>query len=69
MNSRDFCFWMQGFFEIHNPTTLTQEQVTVIRNHLNMVFHHEIDPSFGGPQNQQALNQIHSGSKPEQIRC
>jgi hypothetical protein len=27
-----------------------------------MVFYHEIDPSFGGPEVQSALNEIHSGS-------
>jgi hypothetical protein len=26
-----------------------------------MVFYHEIDPSFGGPEVQDALNQLHSG--------
>jgi hypothetical protein len=27
-----------------------------------MVFYHEIDPSFGGPEVQDALNMLHSGS-------
>jgi len=62
MTSRDFCYWLQGLFELGNPQTLTPEQIQIIRNHLNMVFYHEIDPSFGGPEVQDALNEIHSGS-------
>jgi hypothetical protein len=62
MQSRDFCYWLQGLFELGNPQTLTSEQIQIIRNHLNMVFYHEIDPSFGGPEVQDALNTLHSGS-------
>ena len=62
MTSRDFCYWLQGLFELGNPESLTPGQIQVIRNHLNMVFYHEIDPSFGGPEVQGALNEIHSGS-------
>lgn len=61
MTSRDFCYWLMGLLEIANPESLSKEQVTVIRNHLNMVFYHEIDPSFGDPKEQEDLDQIHSG--------
>ena len=61
MQSRDFCYWLQGLFELGDPESLTPDQIQVIRNHLNMVFYHEIDPSFGGPEVQDALNQLHSG--------
>jgi hypothetical protein len=45
MTSRDFVYWLQGFAEIHgNPPT--DKQWEVIRNHLNLVFKHEIDPSM-----------------------
>lgn len=65
MQSRDFCFWLQGYFEILNassnrpPEGLTDGQIETIKKHLNMVFIHEIDPSMGNPQKQQALNQAH----------
>lgn len=69
MTSRDFCYWLQGFFEISNQKEITQEQAEIIKNHLNMVFYHEIDPSF--PKDQQnGLNQIHNPKpnlKPNQI--
>jgi len=46
MTSRDFCYWLQGYFEISKASTLSEEQTQDVRNHLNMVFIHEIDPSF-----------------------
>ena len=47
MTSRDFAYWLQGFFELTDSDTVTLEQVKMIKNHLNMVFHHDIDKSFG----------------------
>ena len=44
MNSIDFCFWLQGCFELNDNKELTETQVTAIKNHLNLVFKHEIDP-------------------------
>ena len=60
MTSRDFCYWLQGFFEIGTPIGLSSDQLEAIKQHLNMVFLHEIDPSFGGPEKQQKLNQVHN---------
>jgi hypothetical protein len=59
MKSRDFCYWLQGLFELQNPKALDEKQTDLIRAHLQMVFIHEIDPSF--PQNQQEqLNIAHN---------
>jgi hypothetical protein len=64
MTSRDFCYWLQGVFEVTDPTTLDAKQVSLIKRHLNMVFIHEIDPSF--PENQQAaLSEAHTPPFPE----
>lgn len=41
MTYRDFCYWLQGHFEIGNVTELTPDQIVIIKNHLNMVFIHE----------------------------
>lgn len=38
MTSRDFVYWLQGFFEIENPESITPEQTKMIKNHLNLVF-------------------------------
>lgn len=43
MTSRDFTYWLQGFFELSEVKTLTDEQVKIIKTHLNMVFVHDID--------------------------
>ena len=59
MTSRDFCYWLQGFFEVSGATEVTPDQAKVIRNHLNMVFKHEIDPSFGDKKHQSELSGIH----------
>lgn len=61
MTSRDFCYWLQGLFELGYYRTLSEEQVVVIRNHLNMVFYHEIDPSFPKEQ-QEELQHIHDAN-------
>lgn len=67
MTSRDFAFWLQGYFEINNPLTIDESSTEIIKKHLNLVFKHDIDPSMGDKEHQQLLNDIHeSGNK---IRC
>ena len=64
MTSRDFCYWLQGYFEISGDKTrlapISVEAAEVIKNHLAMVFKHEIDPSHGNTAHQQALDQLHN---------
>ena len=38
MNERDFCYWLQGYMELTYSQELNQEQVAIIKNHLNLVF-------------------------------
>lgn len=69
MKSRDFCYWLQGYFEIEGNqprppefgATLNSEQIKMIRNHLAMVFKHEIDPSNGTPEHNKELAKVHGG--------
>ena len=61
MTSRDFCFWLQGFFELTDADDLDSTQVKHIKNHLNLVFKHEIDPSMGNQVKQEELNKVHKG--------
>jgi hypothetical protein len=68
MTARDFCFWLQGYFEVahlHTPRSaevgLSTEQVRCIERHLALVFKHDIDPSQGDAAHQQELQQIHGG--------
>ncbi|GAB2865921.1 hypothetical protein [Hymenobacter ruber] len=62
MTSRDFAYWLQGFFEISGESleTIQKPQLEQIQKHLAMVFVHEIDPSHGGPEEQAKLNAIHN---------
>ncbi|HRI00310.1 MAG TPA: hypothetical protein PK006_04585 [Saprospiraceae bacterium] len=60
MTSRDFIYWLQGFFELNNPQSIDQQQTEMIKKHLQLVFKHEIDPSMGDESKQAELNQIHN---------
>lgn len=70
MKSRDFIYWLQGFFELHSAgpkrgephddNTLSGYQVEMIRNHLAMVFKHDIDPAAGDSKVQDTLNALHN---------
>lgn len=59
MTSRDFCYWLQGYFELGDFEVLSSRQIELIKRHLALVFKHEIDPSIGG--NQAELQAIHDG--------
>ncbi len=62
MTSRDFCYWLQGFFELTDATEITGDQVELIKKHLHMVFEHEIDPSF---PDKETLQKIHDEEGPK----
>jgi hypothetical protein len=72
MTSRDFAYWFQGYLEIAKPTTIDADGVALIQKHLNMVFVHEIDPSYGGPAEQAKLNNLHNPTQDKSkitMRC
>lgn len=37
MTPENFVYWLQGYMEIHSPATLGEDQVKIIRDHLNLV--------------------------------
>jgi hypothetical protein len=47
MNSLEFTYWLQGFFELTNQKTLNETQVQIIREHLDMVFDKKTTSSMG----------------------
>jgi hypothetical protein len=61
VKSRDFCFWLQGHFELNGTAPISAEKAAVIHSHLSLVFKHEIDPSAGSAAHQAELNEIHHG--------
>lgn len=72
MTPIDFCYWLQGYFELTNSNELTPEQVVMIRKHLNLVFLHTIDPlrekETTAPKD--SLDATHHGIGPNTlIRC
>ena len=38
MTPQEFCYWLQGFLEVSGAKTISAEQVTVVRKHLDLVF-------------------------------
>lgn len=75
MKAQEFCYWLQGMFELTNLAQLNADQTAKIRAHLAMVFVHDIDPSYPGKQ-KPALDALHggapsSGSAPDSVvyRC
>jgi len=77
MNSVDFCYWLQGYFEISEAKTVNAAQVEIIKNHLNLVFKHEIDPIRESETiaTKEELNAAHKpqlpvfGGNDPQVRC
>lgn len=68
MTARDFCFWLQGMFELTAagnapPLALTEGQTATVKAHLALVFKHEIDPSQGTPEHQAELQKLHDALK------
>ena len=65
MKATEFCYWLQGYFEIAGEIPqLTKSQLEIVKNHLNLVFLHDIDPS------QQAIAQaVHDGNSDTVWRC
>jgi len=70
MNTIDFCYWLQGYFEISGETDISAEQADVIQKHLSLVFKHEIDPlrESETTTNASVLNHTHSGND-TLVRC
>lgn len=68
MTSRDFCFWLQGVFELRDMSAqIPAIHLNIIQRHLNLVFKHEIDPTMGDEKHQEELNSLHQGTTT--IRC
>jgi len=58
MTPTAFCYWLQGFFELSDAETLSPKQVEAIKNHLNLVFEHVIDPSYTSHLGQEDAQKI-----------
>ena len=49
MKPENFCYWLQGFVEISNTKTLSENEWLIVKDHLNLVFNkqtpYHLDPS------------------------
>lgn len=45
MKSLEFCYWLQGLFELDEPTFLNEKQTEIIQRHLEMVFAYDKAPN------------------------
>lgn len=63
MNTVDFAYWLQGFYELSDTSEgITAKQAEIIQQHLHLVFLHCIDPvrdeeSNATPQEMNAVHQ------------
>lgn len=64
MKSVEFCYWLQGLFELGQPVSLDAAQTELVKKHLAMVFIHEIDPSYPAEQ-KPALDAAHQRPRPQ----
>ena len=68
MKTAEFCYWLQGLFELGEPESLTVKQTELIRRHLALVFQHDIDPSSSDdPEVQEKLQAVHDGTLPKKV--
>lgn len=72
MTSQSFCYWLQGHFELAGDANmLNPTQVQTIRNHLNLVFKHELDPAIDGGDTAFVgiLQQVHDDGLPSHMQA
>lgn len=42
MIPQNFCYWLQGYFELTNSNNITKDQLKVIKEHLDLVLNNSI---------------------------
>jgi hypothetical protein len=63
MTEREFCFWLNGYFELSRNRRLTKKQVEIIKEHLFLVFNHILPFSQGNDYTKQDGTSGFSGYK------
>lgn len=46
ITAEQFAYWLNGFFELSEAKSLNENQVEIIKNHLNLVFD-KVTPNIG----------------------
>jgi hypothetical protein len=60
MKAAEFCYWLQGYFELSEKSALSEEQGEMVKRHLGLVFKHELD----APDPTGELQALHDGTAP-----
>lgn len=50
MTPRDFCYWLQGMFELTGAKNISRRQLTVIREHLDLVLKEQSEETKVTPE-------------------
>jgi hypothetical protein len=45
MQSQEFCYWLQGSFELNETTEFDSTQTQIIKQHLDLVFQYDKKPN------------------------
>lgn len=45
MTERDFCYWLQGFIELSDAKSLSEDQIKMVKDHLALVFN-KVTPMY-----------------------
>ena len=48
MTAESFCYWLQGALELGQQKALTEEQVKIVQDHLNLVLK-KVTPQYNVP--------------------
>ena len=74
MTERDFCYWLQGYFEILDPASeglnipLGARQVQCIQEHLKLVFQHKATPPAPTPTPIDWMRRLQTQAQGDQIQ-
>lgn len=49
MTAQEFCFWLQGYFDISKASQMGEEQVSIVRAQLSNVFHNKTKDTLVNP--------------------
>jgi len=60
MKASQFCYWLQGYFELSKAEKIDEKTTEEIKKHLKMVFKYELDKEHGDEEMQSQLNEIHN---------
>lgn len=45
MTAENFCYFLQGYFELYGPKTIDEKETRIIWDHLKLVFN-KVTPSY-----------------------